>query len=43
MLPESAKIKLASRLFDRGKTSVANQTNGERPLTAKIALRAQLN
>ncbi|CAD8108771.1 unnamed protein product [Paramecium sonneborni] len=41
MLQESAKIKLASRLFDRGKQPQSN-TN-ERPLTAKIAIRAQMN
>ncbi|CAK95203.1 unnamed protein product (macronuclear) [Paramecium tetraurelia] len=42
MLPESAKIKLASRLFDRGKPTQSNNNN-ERPLTSKIAIRAQLN
>lgn len=41
MLPDSAKIKLASRLFDRGKPP--QQNLNERPLTAKIALKAQLN
>lgn len=37
MLPDSAKIKLASRLFDRGKPP--QQNLNERPLTAKIALK----
>ncbi|CAD8087981.1 unnamed protein product [Paramecium primaurelia] len=41
MQPESAKIKLASHLFDRGKPPQSN-TN-KRPLTVKIANRVQMN